>query len=170
MLILNYIAYLSLVMAIQYTVQYFIFSFLLGSSGGVSGDVSSCDPMSSSLTPGMDSSELTGLFPSVPNSPVGLSPLSLAPQSVIGVGQPILNPGRLPLTGNQETLFLSHVFKGGQTRKHCFLAMFSKGGQTKKHCFLAMSTKDGQTRKQCFLAIPKVRPRIPSNFFPMWAN
>ena len=65
---------------------------VLPGSGGVSGDVSSCDPMATSLTPGMDSSDLTGLFPSVPNSPGGLSPLSLAPQSVIGVGQPILNP------------------------------------------------------------------------------
>jgi hypothetical protein len=74
-----------------------MFLLLLGSGGGVSGDVSSCDPMSSSLTPSMDSSDLTGLFPSVPNSPGGLSPLSLAPQSVIGVGQPILNPGMLPL-------------------------------------------------------------------------
>ncbi|XP_028396801.1 heterogeneous nuclear ribonucleoprotein L-like [Dendronephthya gigantea] len=66
-------------------------SVLQGSSG-VSGDSTSCDPMSTSLTPGMDNSDLAGLFPSVPNSPGGLSPLSLAPQSVIGSGQTILNP------------------------------------------------------------------------------
>ncbi|XP_046839506.1 heterogeneous nuclear ribonucleoprotein L-like isoform X3 [Xenia sp. Carnegie-2017] len=60
-------------------------------AGGTS-ETSACDAMSSSITSSSDGSEIMGLYPSVPNSPGGLSPLPLTSQNVIGVGQHLLNP------------------------------------------------------------------------------
>ena len=63
--------------------------------GLVTNEVPPCEPMSSSLNSSLDgsSTDIASLFPNIPTSPGGLSPLSMNHQAMIAAGQPILNPG-----------------------------------------------------------------------------
>ena len=76
----------------------------------MTNEASPCDPMPFSANPSLDgsNSDLASLFPNVPTSSGGLSPLSVNHPTVMTAGQPILNPGMYETTLKDSTrLFLA---------------------------------------------------------------